>query len=92
VFRQPGVCPVYALRTPADGREIAALMAELDGQPERLARIRRDNVSHSLGRHDWIYRWRRMLETIGLPVSSGVIQREECLPNLAELVAADGLT
>jgi hypothetical protein len=78
------------IRTTADGRGIAALMAELDGQPERLAHIRRDNVSHSLCRHDWIHRWRRMLETIGLPVSSGVVKREECLRNLAELVAANG--
>jgi hypothetical protein len=81
--------PDAVIRTPVDGHEIAALMAELDGQPERLARVRRNNVSHSLCRHDWIYRWRRVLETIGLPVSSGVIKREECLRNLAELVAAE---
>jgi hypothetical protein len=78
--------PDAVIRTPADGSQIAALMADLDRQPDRLNRVRRDNVVNSLRRHDWIYRWRRMLETMGYSVSHEMTQRERRLTCLAELV------
>jgi hypothetical protein len=84
--------PDAVIRTTPDGGEIVALIADLDEQPDRLNRVRRDNVENSLRRHDWIYRWRRMLEIVGVPISSGVIKRERCLTRLADLVAADGVS
>ena len=91
-FREHFDWPDAVIRTPADGGEIAELIADLDRQPERLDRIRRDNVANSLRRHDWVYRWRRILETVKLPVPSGVVARERRLLGLAELVAAGGGT
>jgi len=90
-FRDCFDWPDAVIRTPADGAEIAALIGELDRQPDRLARIRRDSVANTLRRHDWIYRWRRLLETVGLPVSSGAIKRELSLLRLAVLVDAHGV-
>ena len=77
--------------TPADGSQIAELIADLDGQPERLARIRRDGVVNILLRHDWVYRWRQILETVDLPVLHGILEREERLNQLADLVNKESL-
>ena len=54
---------------PFDCPEIGELIADLDQQPERLARIRRDNVVNSLLRHDWYHRWSEILRTIDLPMA-----------------------
>jgi hypothetical protein len=78
--------PDAVFSTPVDGSQIAELIADLDGQPERLARIRRDNVVNVLLRHDWVYRWRQILETVDLPVLHGILEREERLKQLADLV------
>jgi hypothetical protein len=43
---------------PFDSPEIGDLLACLDREPERLARIRRDNVAHAARRHDWVHRLR----------------------------------
>jgi Glycosyl transferases group 1 len=69
-----------------DGTDISSLIADLQRQPGRLAQIRRDSVAGSLRRHDWIYRWREILETIGLPHSYGIADREKRLERMAELV------
>ena len=62
-----------------DYPEIGELIAELDGQPERMERIRRENVVQSLRRHDWCHRWSEILETVGLSVSDGVGRRRSRL-------------
>lgn len=78
--------PDAVLSTPVDGSQIAELIADLDGQPERLARIRRDSMVNVLLRHDWVYRWRQVLETVDLPVLHGIPEREGHLNHLADLV------
>ena len=83
--------PDAVLSTPADGSEIVELIADLDGQPTRLARIRRDNVVNMLLRYDWVYRWRQILETVDLPVSQGILEREGRLKHLAHLVNAESV-
>jgi hypothetical protein len=83
--------PDAVLSTPVDGSQIAELIADLDGQPERLARIRRDGVINVLLRHDWAYRWRQILETVGLPVSRGILEREGRLKRLADLVGTESI-
>ena len=83
--------PDAVLSTPADGSQIVELIADLDGQPARLARIRRDNVVNMLLRYDWVYRWRQILETVDLPVSQGIHEREGRLKYLAHLVNAESV-
>lgn len=58
-----------------DCPEIGELIAELDRQPERMERIRLQNVVQSLRRHDWSYRWSAILETLGLPAGEGMARR-----------------
>jgi hypothetical protein len=76
------VIPVSA----TDAWDVAEVLAELDGQPERVARIRRDNVVNSLLRHDWVYRWRQILDIMGLPRTDGMSLREAHLRHLAASV------
>ena len=83
--------PDAVFPTPADGSQIEELIADLDREPVRLARLRQNGVIHSLLRHDWIYRWRQILEAVGLPVSRGVLEREERLKDLADLVGRESV-
>jgi hypothetical protein len=69
--------------TSMDGAEIAARIAELEADRRRVARIRRDNVVNSLQRHDWAYRWHDVLDRVGLPPSSDLVEREALLKSMA---------
>jgi hypothetical protein len=69
---------------PADASNIAEIIQELDRQSDRLETIRRHNVSNSLLRHDWVYRWRHILETVGLEVNPKILLKEAQLKQRAE--------
>ncbi len=81
--------PDATIRIPFDAANIADIIADLDAQPERLARISRDNVVNSLLRHDWVYRWQEVLEIVGLKPTSEMLSREAHLKNLAEIASAE---
>jgi len=74
------------IRLPYDAYNIADIIADLDSQPERLAIARRNNIINSLLRHDWVYRWRQILEVVGLEPTPQMVSREAQLINLAEQV------
>lgn len=78
--------PDAVIPIPFHAPDIANTIAELDSQPERLARISRENVVNSLLRHDWVYRWRQVLDTVGLYATPEMALRETALRNLAEQV------
>jgi hypothetical protein len=61
----------------------------LEAQPQRLAQIRRNNVTNSLLRHDWAYRWRAILDYVGLSVTETLVEREAQLNSVASLVTVD---
>lgn len=61
----------------------AAVLDALDADPERVDAIRRRNVASSLRRHDIVYRWERVLETIGLLATPAVAERRERLAQRA---------
>lgn len=75
------------LPLPYDALNVADIIANFDSQPERLARVRRNNVVNSLLRHDWVYRWRQVLETVGLEPTPQVASRQVNLQNLAKLTS-----
>lgn len=81
--------PDAVIRIPFDAANIANIIADLDGQPERLARISRDNVVNSLLRHDCVYRWREVLEAVGLQPTPEMLYREAHLKNLAQMLRAE---
>lgn len=63
--------------------EPAAVIDALDADPERVEAIRRRNVANSLRRHDLVYRWERVLDTVGLQPTARVAERRERLAQLA---------
>lgn len=80
--------PDAVIPVPYKAANIADVLAELDAQPERLARIHIDNVVNSLLRHDWVYRWGKILEAVGLERTPEMVSREDYLQNLAKMVGA----
>lgn len=69
---------------PFDSANIGEIIAELDAQPEYLARISRNNVINSLLKHDTVYRWQEILQTIGMKPSPAMLSRQAYLQKLAQ--------
>lgn len=78
--------PDAVIRAPFDAPHIGEMIVDLDAQPERLGRIRRDNVVNSLLRHDWLHRWYTILTTVGLEPTYEMLARETYLRELASSV------
>ncbi|MEP7308578.1 MAG: glycosyltransferase [Acidobacteriota bacterium] len=83
--------PDAVVPTPTNGAKIAAVIAELESAPVRVAQIRRNNVVNSLRRHDWVYRWKQVAERVGLSPSAQVAARQQRLERMALSIAGDGL-
>ena len=69
-----------------ENEDIAPVIRELDSQPERQMRIRRNNMVQCLLHHDWAYRWESILETVGLAPLPALLQRKEILRKRAAMV------
>jgi len=76
--------PDAVIQVPYDTADIAKVLTDLDSQPERLENIRKNNVVQSLLRHDWVYRWKTILDMVGLEPRPAFLIREARLKNLAE--------
>jgi hypothetical protein len=68
---------------PFDSPDIGKVLVELDADPQRLSRIRRDNVRNAALRHDWVYRLRTVFETLGMPPTASMLERQTVLQALA---------
>ena len=75
--------PVVEIRT--DGSDAAEVLASLNGQPERVLQMSRRNAAQALLRHDWIYRWKDVLNIAGLQPSAATAVRERRLQELAQV-------
>jgi hypothetical protein len=79
--------PDAVIHMPFHSPNIADILRELDSQPERLNKIRKNNVVQCLLRHDWGYRWRKILNLVGLEPRPALVAREQHLKKLAEDIA-----
>ena len=75
--------PDAVVRLPYGSDQIASVIDELDRQPERQEEIRRRNVSESLMKHDWAYRWETILTTVGQEPAPELTRRKEHLQSIA---------
>lgn len=73
------------IRIPFDAPDIDRVLDQLDQDPARLARIRRDNVANAALRHDWVHRLRSVFDTLGIPPTGAMLDRERRLQGLAAL-------
>jgi Glycosyl transferases group 1 len=76
------------VRIPFDAPRIGDTIAELDSDPDRVERIRRQNVAQSLRRHDWGWRVRAIFDALGLAPTPAMLAREKRLRALADEVEA----
>jgi hypothetical protein len=79
--------PDAVIPTPLDAPLIGDLIAELDRDPERVARIRRNGVMNTMLRHDWAYRLRTILGDAGVAPPPELLARESRLRATAERLA-----
>jgi hypothetical protein len=63
---------------------IMEVIADLEAQPTRLAQISRNNIVNCLLKHDWVYRWQKMLAVFNLEPHPAVFDREQQLKQLAQ--------
>ncbi|MEM1340703.1 MAG: glycosyltransferase [Pseudomonadota bacterium] len=74
-----------------DATDPAALIRQLEREPERMAAVRRANLTAALTRLDNLYRWRDVLKLAGLPETPGMQARQARLHSLAEQVRTASL-
>jgi len=82
--------PDSHIHVPFGSTEIVDVIRELDKDPARVQRIRRNNVVNSLLRHDWAYRWQTVLGQLDLPATPRLLARIEKLQELARSVDHEG--
>jgi hypothetical protein len=78
--------PDVVVEIEADGADVAKAISRLAAQPERLVAISRQNATEALLRHDWVYRWKKILDIVGLEPAPQLEMREKRLKQLAEQV------
>lgn len=78
--------PDAVVSTPFDDPNIGEVIAELEADPERCTRIRRDNMQNALLRHDFAYRLHKILDDAGIAAPPGLVAREARLRELADIV------
>ncbi|MBL8565394.1 MAG: glycosyltransferase [Hyphomicrobiaceae bacterium] len=87
-FRELFPWPDAVAEVKPDGSDVLDVIAALEADPERLAGIGRRNAVTSLLRHDWVHRWIKIFEVVGLAPSSGMTARRDRLRVLAEAGSA----
>jgi len=82
-FRSRFDWPDAVIPMPFDAPGVLDRVAELDSDPRRQERIRKENVANALLRHDWVHRLRTMLEAVGVAAPARMLAREARLASLA---------
>ena len=76
--------PDAVIPLPFHSPDVGRVIGELDRDPPRLERIRRDNVTHAALGHDWVHRLAVVFDTLGLPPTPGMQARQRRLARLVE--------
>jgi len=85
-FRRQFDWPDAVIRLPFDSPDAGEFLESLDADPQRIERIRRDNVHQAALRHDWVHRLHAVFDTLGLRPTEAMLAREERLRSLAAQV------
>jgi len=82
IFREQFPHEGAVIELPYGSTEVAGVFEQLDGDPNRTERIRRDNVHACLARHDWSHRWATILDVAGLDAAPNLTLRKAVIENL----------
>jgi Glycosyl transferases group 1 len=87
-FKQQFDWPDAHIHVPFDSPDIGRILADLEGDPERLRAIRRNNVREAARRHDWLHRIQVVFDTLGLARTEKMRLRSQRLKQIASQVRA----
>jgi hypothetical protein len=82
-FKRQFDWPDAVIHVPFDCPEIGRVLADLNGDPERLRAVRRNNAREAALRHDWLYRIRVVFDTLGLTPTEEMCTRAQQLSRIA---------
>jgi hypothetical protein len=71
------------IHVPFDSPDIGRILADLNGDPERLRAVRRNNVREAAQRHDWLHRILVVFDTLGLAPTEKMRDRGKRLDQIA---------
>jgi len=86
-FRETFPWPDAVIHIQPDGSDVIQVLDRLASEPERVSAIGRRNTAQALLHHDWVYRWKEILQIAGMEPSPGMVAREHRLNELAQLAA-----
>jgi hypothetical protein len=82
-FKRQFDWPDAVVHVPFDSPDIGHILSELDGDPERLRAIRRNNAGEAARRHDWLHRIQVVFDVLGLTPTEGMRARAQQLDQIA---------
>ena len=82
-FKQQFDWPDAVIHVPFDSPDIGRIITDLDGDPERLRAIRRNNVREAAQRHDWLHRIQVVFDILGLAPTEKMHARAKRLERIA---------
>ncbi len=85
-FRELFDWPEAIVEIDPGGSDVARVLNELSNDPGRLDAISRRNAREALLRHDWAYRWDKILSIAGLEPAPALKARTDRLKGLAARV------
>jgi hypothetical protein len=91
-FKQQFDWPDAVIHLPFDSPDIGRILADLNGNPERLRAVRRNNVREAARRHDWLHRISVVFDTLGLAPTEKMRARAERLEQIASEAAQKALS
>jgi hypothetical protein len=68
---------------PFDSADAGQILEAIDADPQRIERIRRDNVHQAALRHDWVHRVRDVFDKLGMKPTEAMLAREQRLRSVA---------
>jgi Glycosyl transferases group 1 len=82
-FKRQFDWPDAVIHVPFDSPDIGRILADLDGDPERLQAIRRNSAREAALRHDWLHRIQVVFDVLGLAPTDGMRARAQQLDQIA---------
>ena len=89
-FKQQFDWPDALIHAPFDSPDIAHILADLNGDPERLRAVRRNNVREAARRHDWLHRMLAVFDALGLAPTEKMRARAKRLEQIASEALESG--
>jgi len=80
--------PDAVIQIQPDGSDVVKVIARLGSMPDYTSAIGQRNAAEALLRHDWVYRWKQILQTAGIEPLPAMAVRERLLKHLAEMALA----